>query len=167
MGRSEPSWISLTTTQQSELQPFDLTAGWQVLSHQSIPTVFPEPFRNKLDSAVVISAPTSSGGTWLVFNALRPDRRAGQIDQEPFAIIIHSTGADPSGMFLHHGKWRGRSQKPPDGFWAHVDESGIGNYFLANPPSELTQGPLDQLPAGHREAFESATMHYRSSRGGS
>src|SRR5262245_14805458 len=165
--RPRPSWISLTSTEQAELHPFAMTPGWQLVSRESIPSVFPPEFRKKFDSAVVISAPTSSGGTWLVFNALRPDRPAGQIDQEPFAIIVNSSGADPSGMFLHHGKWRGRSQKPPHGFWAQVDESGIGNYFFANPRSGLTQGPLDQLPTGHREAFESATRHYRSSRPGS
>ena len=165
MFRPSPSWVSLSTSQQSELQPFALTSGWQLLSRESVPSVFPERFRKKLDSAVVISTPTSSGGTWLVFNAIRPDRRAGKLDQEPFALIVHSSGPDPSGMFLHHGKWRGRSQLPPSGFWAHVDQSGIGGYFLSNPPSGLTRGTLEQLPPGHREAFESVTSYYRSSRG--
>jgi len=77
MFKPEPSWISLTTTQQAEIQPFALTAGWQMLSHQSIPTLFPQRFRKKLDSAVVISAPTSSGGTWLVFTC-RPSGREGR-----------------------------------------------------------------------------------------
>lgn len=167
MHTPEPSWISLTTTQQSELEPFVQLAGWQILSRQSIPTVFPARFRDKLDSAVVISAPTSSGGTWLVFNAVRPDRPAGKLDQEPFAVIFHSTGADSSGMFLHHGNWPGRSEVPPKGFWRHVDESGIGDYFFANPPSDLTSGTLDQLPPGHRAAFDSATSYYRSSRASS
>ena len=164
MAKSSPSWMSLSTTQQAELEPLGTTAGWQLLSRESIPSVFPERFRRKLDSALVICASAGSGSTWLVCNAIRPDRPAGKLDQEPFAILVQPSGVEPIGMFLHHGKWQGRSQEPPAGFWRHVDQSGIGNYFLAHPPSGVTRGALEQLPAGHREAFESAISHHRSLR---
>ena len=165
MARSSPSWVSLTTVQQAELEPLGTMSGWQLLSRESIPSVFPRPFREKLDSALVICASAGSGSTWLVCNATRPDRPAGKLDQEPFAIILQPSGAASLGMFLHHGKWRGRTQEPPTNFWQHVDQSGIGNYFLAHPPSGLTRGSLDQLPVGHIEAFESAISHYRVSQG--
>ena len=158
----KPSWVSLTSTQQTELDEFAQIPGWRLVSKDSIPTVFPDSFRRKLDSAVMIAAPTSSGGTYLVCNALRVDSRTKAVDQEPFAIIYHSTGADPSGMFLHHGNWRHRTQTPPSDFWDQVGESGVGNYFLTNPPSGLTSGSLDQLPPGHRDAFDSAVSYYRS-----
>ena len=134
-----------------------------MLSQGSIPTVFPVDFREKLDSGVMIAAPTSSGGTYVVFNALRVDPRDRAVDQEPFAIIVHSTGAAASGMFLHHGDWEGRTEHPSREFWSQVDDSGIGNFFLANPPSGLSSGTLDQLSDGHREAFESAISYLRSS----
>jgi hypothetical protein len=157
-----PSWVSLTAVQQAELDQFARIPGWRLLSQESIPSVFPDSFKRKLDSAIMIAAPTSSGGTYLVCNALRADSRTRAVDQEPFAIIFHSTGADPSGMFLHHGNWPERTQPAPPGFWTHVQESGVGNFFLTNPPSGLTSGALAQLPAGHREAFDSAVSYYRS-----
>lgn len=160
--KPKPSWLNLTLTQQQELDAFSRMPGWRLLSKESLPTVFPQSFREKLDSGIVIAAPTSSGGTWLVFNALRVDSRDQAIDQEPFAIIVHSTGAASSGMFLHHGDWPGRTESPPSGFWDRVQESGIGNYFYSNPPSGLTSGDLYQLPPGHREAFEKVTAYHRS-----
>lgn len=158
----KPSWVSLTSSQQRELDEFARIPGWRMLSQESIPSVFPESFRRKFDSAIMIAAPTSSGGTYLVCNALRADFRAKAVDQEPFAVIFHSTGADPSGMFLHHGNWPHRTQPPPAGFWDHIQKSGVGNFFLTDRPSGLTSGALDQLPPGHREAFDSAVSHYRS-----
>jgi hypothetical protein len=164
MREPKSSWVSLTSSQQQELQGFATMPGWKLLSQDSIPTVFPQDFRHKLDSAVMIAAPTSSGGTYLVCNALRADLRTREIDQEPFAVIVHSTGLDPRGMFLHHGDWPDRTQTPPQAFWSSVDESGVGDYFLSNPPSGLNSGTLDELPRGHRAAFDSAISHYRSSR---
>ena len=57
------------------------------------------------------------------------------------------------GMLVHHGDWDGRSEMPPQGFWEIVEESGVGNYFLANPPSDRTSGTLADLSSGHRAAF--------------
>lgn len=162
MKQPVPSWISITTTQQDELAAFVPMSGWCLVPKAGIPTLFPAPFRQKFDSALAIAAPTSSGGTYLVFNALRVEPRSREIDQEPFAIIVHSTGPAVSGMFLHHGNWPDRTRRPPAAFWAHVDESGVGDYFLTYPPSALTTGTLDELPPGHREAFDRAISYYRS-----
>ena len=159
----KPSWFSLTTTQQRELEAYARMPGWRILSKESLPTVFPPTFRRKLDSGVLIAGPTSSGGTYLVCNALRVDARARAIDQEPFAVIVHTAGASTAAMFLHHGTGPRRTQPPPPGFWEQVAESGVGNYFLVNPPSGTTGGTLDQLPADHRAAFDSAISHVRAS----
>jgi hypothetical protein len=96
-------------------------------------------------TAVFITAPTSTGGTCLVNNNLRVDHKAGAIDQQPFALIVHFTGPSPNGMLVHHGKWKGRTTIPPKEFWDHVNESGAENYFYTNPPSGLNGGTLDQL----------------------
>ncbi len=157
----QPSWVSLTTSQQDEIAKYASCPGWQILSQDSIPSVFPEGFRQKLDSAVVIGAPTSSGGTYVVFNAKRVDEKARMIDDEPFAVIVNSTGPDVSGMFLHHGDWETRTQPGPTEFWEQVDESGVGNYMFTNPPSGQSSGDLSDLPAGDRAAFDSAVRHLR------
>ena len=157
------SWVSLSSTQRDELHRFAQLPGWRLVSSESIPTIFPSAFRSKLDSGVMIAAPTSSGGTYLVFNARRVDFKDRAIDQEPFAVIVHSSGPDPSGMFLHHGDWEGRTETPYSSFWSQVDESGVGDYFLANPPSGRTSGSLDELSRGDRGAFETAIRYLRSS----
>ena len=75
------------------------------------------------------------------------------LDHEPFAVSVLSSGASTGGMFVHHGDWEGRSVAPPAGFWDKVQESGIGDYFLANPLSNSTGGALADLPTGHKNAF--------------
>ena len=115
-----------------------------------------------MDGAVMIAAPTSTGGTYLVFNARRVDTKDRAIDQEPFAIINHSTGPSSAGMFIHHGDWEGRTETAPQEFWDHVEESGIGDYFFSNPPAGLLSGTFAQLPKGDRGAFEQAIILIRS-----
>ena len=85
------------------------------------------------------------------------------MDEEPFAVIVNSTGAHHSGMFLHHGNWPNRTQKAPQAFWDHVKESGVGNYFLTNPPSGASSGTLENLPHGQQAAFDSIVSRLRSS----
>ena len=92
----------------------------------------------------MIVAPTSTGGTYLVTSTLRVDTKDQAIDQEPFGLIVHSTGASPMGMFLHHGDWEGRTEYPPQRFRDEVSESGIGDYFFTNP----TFGDENTLVAG-------------------
>ncbi len=139
-----------------------MRSGWKLLSQGSLPSILPSDLRKKVDTAVMIAAPTSTGGTYLVYNNLRVDHKAGAIDQHPFTLIVHSTGPSASGMLIHHGKWKGRTTDPPKEFWDHVNESGVGNYFYTNPPNGLSSGIVDQLPEGHREAFERIITRIRS-----
>ena len=156
------SWITLTSEQQAELEGCVGTAGWGMVPQSQLPIVLPEGLRAKTDSALVIVAPTSTGGTYLVTSTLRVDTKDQAIDQEPFGLIVHSTGASPMGMFLHHGDWEGRTEYPPQQFWDEVSESGIGDYFFTNPPSGLLEGTLDQLPKGHRNAFDAVVLAIRA-----
>lgn len=101
------SWLTLTTTQCKEIESENMKSGWKRLSQENLPSVLPSEFRNKIDSAVMIAAPTSTGGTYLVYNNLRVDQKASALDQDPFALIVHSTGPSPNGVLIHHGKWGG------------------------------------------------------------
>ena len=114
---SKPNWIDLSNSQQDELNRFVHAPGWRVVVGNELPSVFPERFRAKIDSALIIAAPTSTGGTYLAFSATRVDLKAGALDIEPFGVIVHSTGTGPSGVFIHHGTWKDRTQYPPDAFW--------------------------------------------------
>ncbi len=161
MGGAVPSWLTLSDSQRAEMEKYRMPDGWRVVSQASLPTVLFEGFRNQVDTAVLIAQRTSTGGAWLVFNARRVDARAGAIDQEPFAIIVHSTGANASGMLLHHVNWPGRTSPVPTDFWYEVRTSGIGDYFQAHPPLGKLSGSLAELPPGDRAAFDQVTRYYR------
>lgn len=156
------SWINLSSTQQDELNLPLRSPGWRLLSGNELPSVFPETFRKNIDSALLISAQTSTGGTYLAFSANRVDGKDKAIDIEPFGLILHSTGPSPSGVFIHHGAWESRTEHPPPAFWEEVSKSGIGQYFLTNPPGILREGTLAQLPRGHRGAFEALVREIRA-----
>jgi hypothetical protein len=150
----QPSYVSIDEVQRGQIEEFARSSpGWQVLSHQNIPLVFPETLRAKLDSVVAIVSGNPSGVTILVFNALRVEPKADAIDHEPFGIVVLQSGASTGGMFFHHGDWDGRTEQPPPGFWDITLASGVGNYFYTNPPSGTTSGPLETLPRGHANAF--------------
>ena len=116
--------------------------------------IFPSRFRSRLDSAIMVSTPTSTGGIYLAYSASRVDFKDRKIDIEPFGLVLHSSGPDASGVFLHHGDWEGRTQPPPASFWDAMSESRICDYFYSNPPEGLRDGGIEQLPLGHRGAFD-------------
>ena len=159
---TKPNWFSLSDDQQEELDKIVLSPGWRIICGTELPSVFPSDFRAKIDSALVLSVPTSTGGTYLAFSANRVDYKDQQIDIEPFGLIVHSTGPSSSGVFLHHGNWEGRTEPPPAGFWDTVARSGIGDYFHSNPPSGLREGTLEQLPKGHQGAFDALVREIRT-----
>lgn len=158
----KPNWIPITPEQQDELNVCVPVPGWRIVPRNELPSVFPPAFLEKIDSAVVIAAPTSTGGTYLVYSANRVDFKDGAIDIEPFGLIVHSTGPSSSGVFLHHGDWEGRTEPAPSRFWDDVQESGVGDWFIANPPQGITEGTLEQLPKGHPGAFDAMTREIRA-----
>ena len=158
----KPNWIKLSSGQQDELDRFVHAPGWRLVAGSELPSVFPERFRTKIDSALIIAAPTSTGGTYLAFSANRVDLKARALDIEPFGVIVHSTGPGPSGVFIHHGTWKERTQYPPDAFWTGVSQSGVAQYFLASPPANRTAGPLMELLKGHAGAFDAIVRQIRA-----
>ena len=152
------SYMRLTPEQQQEIAELASTSGWRLVSRESLPSIFPASFRNKLDSAVLIVSGTVQGTTTLVCNAARLDFPARAVDQEPFGVVVHGSGVSPTGIFLHHGSWPGRTTFPPAAFWEHVEASGVGNYLFSHPPFGVTGGPIDTLPSGHRQAFDAVVF---------
>jgi len=158
----KPNWINLSSSQRDELDGFVHAPGYRVVVRNELPSVFPERFRAKIDSALIIAAPTSTGGTYLAFSANRVDLKARALDIELFGVILHSTGAGPSGVFIHHGTWNDRTQYPPDAFWTGVLQSGVAQYVLASPPASRSAGPLTDLPRGHAGSFEAIVQQIRA-----
>ena len=158
---TRPSWFQLSPVQYSELSLVVPSSTWRLIPQAELPSVFPPTFRQKIDSAIMVSTPTSTGGLYLAYSAHRVDFKARQIDIEPFGLVVHSSGQGTSGVFLHHGDWEGRTAPPPADFWDAVTETQLGDYFLSNPPAGLRAGSIQQLPRGHRGAFESVIKEIR------
>lgn len=161
-----PSWVSRSAEQRQEINALLQPPGWRLLPTVDLPSAFPATFREKIDSALVIAEPTSTGGTYLVINARRVELKAQAVDIEPFGVIVNSTGSSTSGAFIHHGAWEGRTELPPTDFWDQVEQSGIGNYYLTNPPAGAQSGTLDQLPVGDRGAFDAVVRELRKAKDG-
>ena len=157
----KPSWVTLTPDQQQELDICVKPGEWRIVPRSELPSAFPESFRVKMDSALVIAAPTSTGGTYLAYSAHRVDLHDRAIDIEPLGLIVHSTGASSSAVFLHHGNWPGRTDHPPSSVWDELAGSTVGDYFLTNPPDGLRAGTINDLPRGHRGAFDALITEIR------
>ena len=160
------SWVSLKTTQREWLEDWGRRGeGYYVLESDDLTTILPPGLHSKINSAVLMIAPTSSGGTYVVVNNNRVDKPAWAIDQEPFGAIIDSTGARSIGLLLHHGDWPQRSStSEPRKFWQHAEESGIAAYYPTRNLPSNTSGELSELSGmGHLEAFEEFKRRVRDS----
>jgi hypothetical protein len=158
------SWIELNADQRGRLEEWARDgSGYRVLSSTDLSSVLPSGLHPKVQSAVLMTVPTSTGGIYVLVNSLRVDARAWTIDQEPFGAIIDSTGARSVGLFLHHGRWAGRTIVPSTDSWDHVEQSGIGAYYpLPNRPPGRSGHLSDLIGTGHQEAFEEFKLRVRS-----
>ena len=56
--------------------------------------------------AILMFEKTTDGRTYIVCNGIRHDEKVNALDQEPFGVVIYSTGSSPEGFFIHHGELR-------------------------------------------------------------
>lgn len=138
--------------------------GWSILSSTELSGVLPERYIAKIDSLIGVRSPTSSGGTCLMLNSLRVDPRTTLIDQDPLALFVGSTGVSSTAVLVHHGDWDDRSWEASSDLWRQVEDSGIGKYYMLNPPGGLRSGSLDELPKGTSGALQSVLDALRSRR---
>jgi hypothetical protein len=146
--------FELSPEQIARLRDLVPERRWAVLSSTELNGVLPDRFLAKVDSVIAVASPTSSGGTCLLFNALRVDEPARLVDQEPLGLFLRSTEENSTGVLVHHGSWDDRSWKASSELWRGVAESGIGNYFLTNPPEGRHSGTLEELPRGTAGALD-------------
>ena len=159
--KSRSSHVRLSEAQRAELQAHLPLSGWKLLSVAELPSVFAVSLQQKIDSALLIASGSSDGTTYMVFNAFRVDTKAAAIDQEPFGIVFSGSVPEYDGVFIHHGDWTGRTSSPGPDFWNQVLHSGVGGFFLTNPPEGKLSGTLDELPTEHQAAFESVVKKIR------
>jgi len=154
--------FTLSAAYQQKVEELADGDGWNLLPASALDGILPAAYLSKVDSVVKVSVPTSSGGTCVMFNNLRVDARTRLIDQDPFAFFKNSTGVTQHGVLLHHGSWAERSWNPSTCLWRHVNENGIGGYFIDNPPGNRCSTSTDDLPRGHVGALAASLKVLRS-----
>lgn len=152
--RIKVTWFSFSPEQQRRIGELVPEGGWSLLSSTELSGILPERYLAKVDSVIAVSAPTSTGGTCTMFNSLRVDTRTRLVDQDPLGMFVASTGVTASGVLIHHGDWDDRSWEASSAPWGDVADSGVGKYFLSNPPTGQCSGSLADLPKGNTGALE-------------
>jgi hypothetical protein len=151
---SKPSWIELSPEQQAEFGQLVPSETWRRVPREALPSAFPSSLRSRIDSAVMVSTMAPNGHVYLAYSADRVDLKDDSIDVEPFGVAMLYGRPPSSGLFLHHGSWPGRTAAMPDGLLEFIEQSQVGNYFLAHPPEGKVAGQLHELSRGHRGAFD-------------
>lgn len=126
--------------------------GFRVIGKAEFPNCVPARLSDKFDSAVQVVSGSGTEDACLVLNFRRVD--GNDLDEHPFGIFVVSGSAAPSGAFLDHGNWPDRTTPIEPAFAQHISSSGIGDYFLANPPAGKLHGTLSELSGSDRNAFE-------------
>lgn len=148
------TWFRFPPEQQRRIGELVPGSGWALLSSTELCGILPDEYMAKVDSVIGVSAPTSTGGTCVMFNNLRVDTGARLIDQDPLGMFLTSSGVSSSGVLVHHGDWDDRSWEASSALWRDVEDSGIGGYFLSDPPAGRGSGSLADLPKGTAGALE-------------
>lgn len=156
---------SITSTQQQEFEDlaavFAGASGYCWLRQDEIPTAIPKSLRNKLQSALLMVEKTKSGCIHIVCNGLRPDPKVNEIDQEPFGIVVYSSGASTSGMFIHHGDWEERSIEITPELRHILESTSLQEYFPLGEVTSGSSGPLSDLSrTSHARAFKAIVAVY-------
>lgn len=154
--------FTVSPEQRERLYRLVPQAGWSILSSTELSGVLPDLYVAKIDSVIGVSSPTSSGGTCLMLNNLRVDTGTTLIDQDPLGMFVGSTGVSSTAVLVHHGDWDDRSWEASSDLWRQVEASGIGKYYMMNPPEGLRSGKLDELPKGTSGALQSVLDALRS-----
>jgi hypothetical protein len=149
------SVLSLTSTQKSEFEKlaniFPYGSGYIKLPHEKLPTAIPKSLRKKMPIAVLMFEKTTDAHTYIVCNGIRHDKKANALDQEPFGVVVYSTGSSPSGVFIHHGKWARRSVPITPELQGNLTSTGLGDYFPLTDIPSASSGPISDLKRTSQE----------------
>lgn len=149
---SKINFIELSGRAQTDIEARVAAGdGFRVIGRADFPQCLPPSLAAKFDSAVQIVSGSGTDSACLVWNFRRVD--GSDIDEHPFGVFVVSGSVSPSGAFLDHGNWPNRTTPIDPMFAAHISASGIGNYFLANPPNGMGSGSLAQLGSSDTAAY--------------
>jgi len=139
-------WLTISEANIQALSGICPPGEFRTLKGQEIPTgILPTSLSNKFDSVFVMASGTPNGNVVYMLNGNRVDQPKGEIDQQPFGIVLKGDGKISSGVLIQHGDWSERTIKPPAAFWDQVNDSGIGNYYPISIMPNSNSGRLEDL----------------------
>lgn len=109
----------------------------------------------KADSVFIMCSGTATGIAYYMANINRVENGNLEIDQDPLGFAVIENETLPSGCYIQHGNWMGRTIPPPDGFSGYVISSGLGNCFPLPTMPPSSKGSIEELSNSSQEkAFE-------------
>lgn len=148
------STIKLSELQKIEIVNLVEPNCYRVINRSEFPSFIPDELASKCEFAYVAAAPSNDGNVYVFCDMHRVDTKASMIDREPLLAIVTSGGVESCATFAHHGSWNNRSYTTSQGYWDHVRDSGVGNYYNSEIPADVKTAPIDELPEGEKDAFE-------------
>ncbi len=134
--------------------------GYRRVSKNEIPNIIPETLRKKLYGAMIMGQQTTDGKVCLVVNCIRPDWNDNAIDQNPFGIIVYTSGASTQGVYIQHGNWHERSIPLTAELKRIITSTSLGDYYpLKNEPHN-SSGPLSDLSRTSHEGAFNTIINY-------
>lgn len=118
---------------------------FRVLTPADLPGPLPAALTQKYDSLVLLASGLSTGSVCYMLNGHRVDQPAKAVDQMPFGFIDTSGQAPSSGCLIQHGDWPERTTTPPQEFWTHLNNSGLGLCFLISELPAQQSGTTSEL----------------------
>jgi len=155
--------LQLTSTQKSEFEEIADSLpygdGYIKLTQNKLPSVIPESLRRKMPLSILMFEKTTNGRTYIVSNGIRHDEKANNLDQEPFGVVVYTTGSSPVGVFIHHGTWRRRTIPIPQDIKGVLTSTGLGDYFPLTDIPTASSGQLSELKKTSQEDAFNIMMH--------
>ena len=153
MGKKKYSWFPAKDSDWGTWERLCPPNEYRIVSTQRLPDCIPDGLKSKADMALVFSKETAASTVYCVANILRIDEVDSAIDQEPFAVAFYGPQLTsyPHGCLRHHGKWEGRTTRPPDDFWDCVHASNIHAHYPLDALPEKPEGSIDELKGSSHE----------------
>ena len=148
---SDYTWFDTSQESRGAWEALCPPGEFRVINPNSVPPIIPKGLSERADSVLMVASGSPDGQILIMANIHRVDSGDQAIDQEPFGIVFHANSAAPSGVLLHHGKWKDRTTRPPEEFWRTLQSSGIGNCYPFSQLPHKKAGPITDLsvPSQH------------------
>jgi hypothetical protein len=142
------SWINIRNEDFTKLRKKCPAGNYIVVSPEEAKELVPclsDAHLAKADSVFIMCSGTTSGISYYMANINRIDNGTVMIDQDPLGFGICDHQPYPSGCYIQHGNWMGRTIAPPEGFSEYITGSGLGNCYPLPTMPPNTSGNIEEI----------------------